>query len=463
MLKETARKRIGEILEHWRGFPNTTLDGHYDFLTQVVVADSIESKHLLEWQNNPKNIGLARKILRVFVHETTHWLDHIGTLWGQKNLISIYNAYNAWLKQDEDEFWRIINLFTEVSQNCFADYYLFDGPAIEKGWEKRPWRYQFSCGLQFGINGKVRADRPFMTTRFNSFDGAFIKRVPMSTVSLLETIATAAEMRLEISLLFPLLREEMGEENILVESKIFEEYFVKRIYDPNLTAYSVSTHCLANFSNMHDISLAYLLSSALASLCLNLPSKVFSKLEIPSDFIELQDPSVQEVMYDRMVKMRENQDRSFAFFTLSQKAIKVDSPEDGSFEEHKWLNDLVTIAGLPTLEELKSMAVQEMEELNQEIIDGPLSSRLEKILEAGRFNFSKRNIYGNHKPCIMSFFSQSQDFLVPPILLGDDVVFDLQSGIDTSGRSLKGIEDWVFSIWEIESKLREFKRACFII
>jgi hypothetical protein len=51
----------------------------------------------------------------------------------------------------------------------------------------------------------------------------------------------------------------------------------------------------------------------------------------------------------------------------------------------------------------------------------------------------------------MSFFLQNKDLFVPPILLGDDVVFDLQSGIDISGRSLKGIEDWVFSIWEIEA------------
>ena len=168
-------QKIQKILSNWHGFPNLTADGKYEFLTQTVVANSVESQHLINFRQNPKDSYLLRKIYNVFVHEITHWLDHTSTLWGQNNLVTIYNAFNAFESQKEDELWRVIQLFSEVSRNHFADYYQVDGPAIVSDWTKRPWRYKYSFGLQYGSDGRPRSDRPFISTRFSNFDNVFIK------------------------------------------------------------------------------------------------------------------------------------------------------------------------------------------------------------------------------------------------------------------------------------------------
>ena len=349
-------EKIQEISKNWRGFPNLTEEGRYEFLTQTIFVDSFEQRDIQALKTNPQDPFLMRKIWKVFIHEITHYLDHTSTLWGQNNLVTIYNAFNAFENEKEDDLWRIIKLLSENARNHFADYYELAGPAmVNDEWCKMPWRFEYSCGLQYGSDGKPRLDRPFITTRFSNFDGTLIKRVPMSIASLLETIATAAELQVERPLL-SLLQSHLKEDEFLIEFNLSQKALLDKIYDPHLTVYSVAAHCLANSIRTENIFLAYECSSALASLCLNLPSQAFDQLG--TSYIERFPLEGHEIILKRASEMIALRDRSFAFFVLSQCA-----PETNLSNIPDWLGNTVESAGLPPLDVLNKMTIDEMSKL----------------------------------------------------------------------------------------------------
>jgi len=446
-------KKIQEISNNWKGFPNLREEGRYEFLTQTIFVNSVEQRHLQALKTNPKDPILIRKIWKVFIHEITHWLDHTSTLWGQNNLVTIYNAFNAFENEKEDDLWRIIKLFSESSRNHFADYYEVNGPAmVNDDWSKIPWCYEYSCGLQYGSDGKPRLDRPFITTRFSNFDGTLIKRVPMSIASLIETIATAAELQIELPVL-TLLKSYLKEDEFLIEFNLFQKALSDRIYDPHLTVYSVAAHCLANSIRTKDIVLAYKYSSALASLCLNLPSQAFEQLG--TSYIKRLPLEIHEIIAKRASEMIALRDRGFAFFVLSQYV-----PETNFSNIPDWLENTVKSAGLPPLDTLNKMIIDEMSKLDQGILDGDLAPRLTKLLGIGRENYAKRGIYGKHEPCYNSLLLNTKELTLPPIVLGDDNIFDVELFYDNPQYLSEDMDTWIFYVWSIEKKLREFQRAC---
>lgn len=336
---------IQEILSNWRGFPNTSVAGHYEFLSQTVCADSLEKNDMLSLISSPNDVQLKRKVFGVFIHELTHWLDHSSTLWGQNFLIDIFNAFEAKKTEDIGDLWRIQKLFSDLSRINFADYYTFNGPAAKKRWNKQAWKYEIGSGLQFGSDGKIRDNYPFLFTKFFTNEGEFIKRVPLSIISLLETNAVAAEFELERVFL-----SELNQEEIIVEGKLIEEQYLEKIYSPELTVYSVAAHCLANLTGITDVPVAYVLASVLSTLCLNLPSQVFPLLKVT--------PDIQKTLGDRAKHMIDLQDRGFAFFLLASYA----SGKNYS-DVLNWLKSIVYSAGLPPIEELEELVLQEMDKL----------------------------------------------------------------------------------------------------
>ncbi|MDF5720234.1 MAG: hypothetical protein PUP91_07060 [Rhizonema sp. PD37] len=458
-----TNKVIEKIIQNWRGFPNIGILGKYEFLSQTVCANSLEIKHLEDLIKDPSDIQLKRKIFGVIIHEITHWLDHTSTLWGQKFLIDIFNAFNAKSNENIDELWRIQHLFSDINRMYFADYYTVNGSAAEEPWNKEPWRYDFGCGLQFSREGKTSEKHPFFYTIFSTSNDEFITRVPLSVMSLLETNAVTSEVRLETVLLSCLNQGE-----VFIENKLIEQNFLERLYTPELTRYSVAAHCLANLAKITDAVDAYFLSSALSTLCLNLPSKVFPLLKIPS--------ALQERIGDRAREMLNLQDRGFAFFIIANYASQYNQSDIVS-----WLESTIEAAGLPPLKQLEELANQEMNELNEQILKDPLIeklkeiglsetgenqiiceySRLKNLLRVGRDNFTKRGIAGNHEISMKTIFSVNENYLkLPPILLGDDSV--IQLGDEALEPEYQDVKKWIEYVDIIEERLREFHQACFI-
>jgi hypothetical protein len=106
------------------------------------------------------------------------------------------------------------------------------------------------------------------------------------------------------------------------------------------------------------------------------------------------------------------------------------------------------------------MVIDEMSNLSREILDGDLTSRLKNLLSIGRKNYVKRGIYGKHKPCINSLLLMKKDLSLPPIVLGDGNIFDVELFHDSSQYSPNSIDAWIDYVWDLEKRLREFQRAC---
>lgn len=359
--------------------------------------------------------------------------------------------------------WRIQKLFDDISRIYLADYYTVNGSAANTPWNNKNWWYEFGSGFKFDKNGKISEKHPFLYTKFFTSDSKFIKRVPLSVISLLETNAVASELKLETVLLSLLKPEE-----ILIENKLIEQNFLKRLYAPELTVYSVAAHCLANLAGITDVTNAYFISSALSTLCLNLPSQVFPLLKIP--------PDVQEVIGDRAKHMLNLQDRGFAFFLIANYA-----PKDNYSDILSWLESAVSASGLPSIKKLEELAILEIDELNKEILKEPLMekfkelgasediednficeySRLKNLLKAGKDNFLKRGICGNHELSLKSLLSSDDSHLkLPQILLGDNEI--VQLGNEALGQQYQNLEEWIYYVWDMEDKLREFNKACFV-
>ncbi len=172
-------------------FPNLITAASYDPFFLYVSLDSVSSAEYeaLDFSTiNDENY----KLVSLIWHELTHWIDHVGTLWGQKNLVSLFNAMNAWANKDETEFWRM-KIYDNLSNaDDFAEYYS-EVYMYHRGGYHNLWKYEHTCGIRFDCDGKPVKNKPIFFTKFATLKGEKISRVPVSVASILETNAIYAE------------------------------------------------------------------------------------------------------------------------------------------------------------------------------------------------------------------------------------------------------------------------------
>ncbi len=436
-------------------FPNLETIGSYDDFSQIVFLDyldeqsfselikifksSTESYRKGEISTLQENHESIIKFGSTCVHEFTHWLDHTSTLWGQRQLILIYNAINAWTNQDEQEFYRIVIANSERYRARLATYYTENYKIEqERSVGIEPWGYEYSCGIEFGADGKPRVDRPFVCTVFSNSSKQRIVRVPFSMFALTEANATYAEFKLKaqgIGLL--------DHDSRLVQQKIWTQEVMQNLYNPNLVIYSVATHCLANSIKTNDVLQAYEFSSALATLCLNLPKDLYHLLTVPNEF---------KIWGNRVQALQEIADPGFAFFTIARQAPKFQS----EMSVGQWLEESVKNAGLPNLETINDLVAVEMKKLEDEVIQGKYTQKLLSLLATGRQNFECRGVWGEN---VLSMETLNQDLMyLPPIVLGDQYTVSVAS--KTIPISPKEMEEWIDQIVNIEVSIGQFIRSC---
>ncbi len=141
------------------------------------------------------------RVLPTVFHEVRHWVDHVSTLWGQRNLVSGFNAVHAFSAQKETEFWRVIEHRRVTHRDRFEAYFttINDRNPPEDG--RLKWEWELSCGIGFDSDGKPNEKRPIVFTRFRWQDKRLACRVPFSVASLLESNAMHWDLGLEVSLL----------------------------------------------------------------------------------------------------------------------------------------------------------------------------------------------------------------------------------------------------------------------
>jgi hypothetical protein len=448
-----AVQKLRDCARSSGAFANFELLGSYDDFSQVVSIEYLDKDDFMgllerfrlargsrgmqkaELQANYEAIA---KFYSTCAHELTHWLDHSSTLWGQKQLVLIYNAINAWTNQDEQEFYRIVAANSERQRARLATYYTEEYDTSTQDTRTATWRYEYGSGLEFGIDGKPRPDRPFVFTTFSNSGGQRIIRVPFSMFALTEATATYAELKVKSqSLAF------LDSDTRLVEQARLEQEFQRDLYDPKLAIYSTATHCLANSIQLQDSFIAYEYSSALSTLCLNLPRSLYDHLLLPESFSD---------WGSRTQALRELADPGFAFFAIASQAPRYED----EMPVEQWLQGAAKSAGLPELATIEALALSHIQQVRNEQIEGSYSDQAESLLSIGRDNFTQRGVWGRGALCMEGMYSPS--IRLPPVVLGDGHV----TPVNPSNTCInpQSIEKWIDAIVGIESSANKFVRAC---
>ena len=500
MPRNTSREAIQKLKYHakYSGiFANLEAIGSYDDFSQTVVLDYLDEKSFLQllesFQSNTKGDKNAQKatlqanyesMARFYstcVHEFTHWLDHTSTLWGQKQLILIYNAINAWTNQNEREFYRIAIANSERHRARLSTYYTEKYKEIQQENTITPWQYAYGSALEFGIDSRSRTDRPFVYTVFSNSSNEPIIRVPFSMFALTEANATYAELKVKSQSLALL-----DDDSKLVEQLRLNQEIQRNLYNSELVIYSVATHYLANSTEIDEGFQAYEFSSALAMLCLNLPKELFYSLSLPATVRTILNrqrwnagfsiiteantnggmrvsasvsknvrsivPAEFDVWGDRVQALQELSDPGFAFFAIAQQAPKYEN----NVSVERWLQEALRSAGLPNLETIKKLAVIQMKELESEIIEGIYVGRLRYLLSIGRKNFIQRGVWGQN---VLSMENLHQTaIMLPPIVLGDGYTTPVVA--TTIPTNPQAMDRWIDQIIKIEGSIEQFIRAC---
>ena len=457
MPRNAGREAIQKLKYHAKDsgiFANFETTGFYDDFSQMVVLDYLDEESFLQllesFQSNTKgdrnaqqaalqaNYESTVRFYSTCVHELTHWLDHTSTLWGQRQLVLIYNAINAWTNQNEQEFYRIAIANSERHRARLAIYYTEKYKVDQQEAHPTPWQFEYGSGLEFGVDGRPRTDRPFIFTVFSNSSNQPIIRVPFSMFALTEANATYAEFKVKSQSLALL-----DDDSRLVEQLRLEREIRQNLYNSELVIYSVATHCLANSIGIDEGFQAYEFSSALATLCLNLPKELFQNLSVPEGF---------NIWGGRVQALQELSDPGFAFFTIAKQAPKCGD----KISVKQWLQEALKNAGLPSLEIIKDLATVQMKELENEAMEGLYANQLRALLSIGRENFIQRGVWGQNVLSIENLHKTS--IMLPPIVLGDGYTTPVvPKTIPTTPRAM---EQWIEQINKIESSIDQFIRAC---
>lgn len=423
-------------------FPVTKVSAYYDPLSQIINLSKYDKDDFVNLDlSNPTADDIDK--ISLFEHEFTHWLDHVSTLWGQQNLVLIYNALNARANEDINEFWRVKHLTTSFRGDDFYDYFTEEYKR-NNDIIRNPWRYQISSGIRFSENGKPEYNKPILFLRLNCFDDIPLLRVPISVASILETNAINAEFSLKISLAHTI--EDVVEKNLkLTEIK---NEMMRILYHKEFALYTVVAHLTANLNNQTDASYAYKIASSIGTIILNLPDEVYGRMELTN---------VGNEEWDRRIKEFQNiKDKGFGFYNLLKNNIDKKGQNQYSIES------LLESSGLTAKDELENLIISEMEKNKELLIDGPFKNIAIEIIEKGIAIFKIRGIDGNSPDFRTKLFKLN---VMPKLMFGDtnfdDTNFDVLKVLEKIKQNGNLTIDEIYLTCDFyDKKFCEFVKAC---
>ena len=379
--------------------------------------------------------SLARPFA-IIVHEFTHWLDLISTVWGQEYLLTLYAAYVAVLEpgdEPEAQWWRTVSLYDQDRRIMFPTYYRVHAKERWGHSLQKPWTIDFSCGQEFASDGRIDPANPIFFVSFgHNPTRERISRQPISVGTLLETNATYAE-QFEESFLVSCISVE---EERRIEQTIRSNQFAQQLYSAELTEYSSPVHLLAVKADIKEATEAYEAASSLSMICLNLINNDFANLKVPEAF----KPFGQ----DRIGAFRGARNRGFAYACIAFNAPRI--REHKSIEE--WLEVALKSSGLPSKESILSAAAVRLEKIRQELTPNSRYFRsFNYIMDVGR-QFAKRR-------ATEPFAGQVHSLMMSDLPL--PTVFDREGNIFPIGKN--SLDSSLFNpehMFDLDAKLHTF-------
>ncbi|CCV03309.1 hypothetical protein MESS2_1030166 [Mesorhizobium metallidurans STM 2683] len=322
-----------------------------------------------------KTNSADRPKVEVVAHELAHWSDQVSSLWGQRYLTGLFDAYHAMRAGREELFKDVVTLYDEQRRILFPRYYrvVADAPRLHS--HKMPWRIDFSAGQEFDAYGAIDETRPIYFVAFSDNEnGTRVARQPITVGSLLETTATWAELLTGFGII-----SSLGHDEQVVERALWMKERLTALYQPDLTVYTAPVHMLAKFTGVSDLLWSYERGAVLANIALNMTKVHFDSLRHPDEFAPFGS---------RRRAFAIAQNRGYAFAVLARHASKVDT-EKGALT---WASEVLSRAGLPEWPAMLHASYTGLELLGRGLpVRTPLDEVRDYLLEIGRKRFLGRS------------------------------------------------------------------------
>ncbi len=422
-------------------FPSVdTLAYYHPLGNYIYLYEYADEADLLKVKEKP---GSDRNRFSIYIHETQHYLDQVSTLWVIHNIFRIFRAFHTVFFGTESDLHNYRKLNLSIKKDYFLDYYTQAYNQIH-GTFQNPWKFQMTTGLRFDHNGAVDATQPIPLITFSDADDDKVCRVPLSVASLLETRATSAELRFQISEILK-LNSPFKENQINQLNKRIED----KVYHPDLALYSVAV-----FLSVREPIAAYKISSVFAKIALNVPSGIFEKVLVPDEFNQSADWRL------RVKYLLKNGDRGFLFYLLIRNYSDKHGPLQGMDIS---VDDSLAASCLPdeqTLEELISKEVQELDAnvlLDQNSFNRQIS---EKIFFGNRYRKASGIGQQRNADNLSDLFRDKLYFLFSPTDFEyDSLVLEPIVGKAVRQEELSR-EEWFRIYTYCEQRIDSFDRIC---
>lgn len=385
----------------------------------------------LEFFNLNKNVKdlEAAKKTSIINHEIRHYIDHIATLWGQRNILTYAKSIDTYIDLDYKNYKRLVDYSLENKRLFYNEYYneVYSKSKFKKG--DKPWLTKSIVAHKFDNSGNPDPKSPMIMFRFTENDGSSrdVARVPLSVVSLLETNATFEEIRYRV-----LSVAQQDEDVRVVEHiRLSNELIYDLIYNQNLAVYNVAVHLVANTLNIVDLAHAIETSAIFATITLNMPKKLVTAM--------LVDESNYPTWKKEIPFLIENFDYGFIFMNLIRNFKKkydgkninvaeiLKSSELGSYESFVAIvkeEHLEIITDIKNQKNFKNL-------LKNEIIKG------QKVFEYLGIGFEKGSIL---KACQKLKIVPHMEFNDTPLVLKD---FNKKSLFENKPHATENFDEWV--------------------
>lgn len=384
-----------ELKKHkWTVLPSSNVLGLYSDFAQYIELFSVTSTDFHRAASG--DLLAAKDMAPLLAHEACHWMDHISTLWGQHRLLAGFGAMAASVSNDPGEFWRIADYRHLIARDHFEDYYTVSGSDTPSPGSPEHMQWNLHAGARFDIHGKSDLAKPIFNAKLRWGDGSVACRVPFSVAALLECNAMNSEWEA-----LNLAIGRLNEDEQAMEFGLAAQRIRALLHTPSLAKYTISNQVVATLLSPHDLQVAAVAASSIASLCLNLPDSCFDSLAVPEQLRTFGDHC------GAAIRAR---DRGFAFLALAYHA-----PQFESKPNREWLNRTCARAGLPTVEEIEHQSNAEAKSLWAGAHLGPYRTRAESLIAAGGEIRSKLGFIPAFRESGVNVFTMP----LPPILCSD--------------------------------------------
>lgn len=312
-----------------------------------------------------------RLAMETVAHELMHWSDQISSVWGQKYLIKLFDAYQAMSENREEHLYKVVQLFDERRRILLPRYYQFVEDGQNPHSANKPWRIDCTVGKEFDADGRLNDAAPLIFVNFGDHDlGQRLARQPISVGALLEIKATWAELLAGIS---AVAAAPEGEDK--VEFDLWKRERLEALYHPELTVYTAPVHLFANCVGVTDAFRAYERGSILASVALNLTDELFDVLRHPPSFADIGA---------RQSALIQARNRGYAFAAMAAHASAV------KFElaTSQWLAEVLRNSGLPGYDNIMKVVFARLDALSRGLpVRNSMDNVRDYLFEVGRNRF----------------------------------------------------------------------------